>query len=145
MSGFALHSQTCGLGSVQHLRHHQFSSALQPHRLVARRRSLATRAAIVAKPASIDIKTFDGSSSGSQDLALKVAARDTAKGLVHRYLVTVRQNARAVWLRAVMLPHQLKSRAILRGCFAVAGNSQHKNKGRSSRRWQEALCAERHW
>ncbi len=96
MSGFTLHSHSCGVGSVQHLRQHSFASALQPHRLVARRRCLSVKAAIVAEPASIEVKSFDGSSSGSQDLALKVAARNTAKGLVHRYLVTVRQNARAV-------------------------------------------------
>ena len=96
MASFGVHAHSCSLGSVSHLRHHAFASALQPHRLVARRSSFTCKAAIVAKPASIDVKTFDGSSSGSQDLALKVAARNTAKGLVHRYLVTVRQNARAV-------------------------------------------------
>ena len=96
MAGIALLGHRCEIGSVQHLRQQQFTSVLQPHRLVAQRRSLTTRASRVAKPASIEVKTFDGSSSGSQKLALKVAGHDTAKGLVHRYLVTVRQNARAV-------------------------------------------------
>lgn len=95
MAGIALLGHRCEIGSVQHLRQQQFTSVLQPHRLVAQRRSLTTRASRVAKPASIEVKTFDGSSSGSQKLALKVAGHDTAKGLVHRYLVTVRQNARA--------------------------------------------------
>ena len=100
MSGFVMHSHSCGLGSVDRIRQHSFAPALQQHRLVAHRRSLATRASVVAQPASVDVKTFDGSSSGSQDLSLKVAGRDTAKGLVHRYLVTVRQNARAVGIQA---------------------------------------------
>lgn len=54
-----------------------------------------TNAAIEAKPVSLDVKSFEGETSGSQNLALRVAADSTAKGLVHRYLVTVRQNARA--------------------------------------------------
>ena len=96
-----MHSHTCGLGSIDKLRQHSFTPALQPHRLVVQRRSLSIRASLVAQPASVDVKKFDGSSSGSQDLALRVAGYDTAKGLVHRYLVTVRQNARAVGSRAV--------------------------------------------
>ena len=51
---------------------------------------------MVAEPASIDVKGLDGSSKGSDTMALKVASEDKAKGLVHRYLVTVRQNARQV-------------------------------------------------
>ena len=100
MSGFTMHSRTCGLGSVDKLRQHSFVSALQPHRLAVQRKSLSVKASVVAQPASVDVKTFDGSSSGSQDLSLRVAGRGTAKGLVHRYLVTVRQNARAVGSRA---------------------------------------------
>lgn len=92
----ACHSQKCMLGSVTHLRQHSFASALQPHRLVARRAAVTTTSSVQARPASIELKTFDGSSSGTQELALQVAGRDSAKGLVHRYLVTVRQNARAV-------------------------------------------------
>jgi large subunit ribosomal protein L4 len=52
------------------------------------------RASTAAKPAQLDVKTFDGSSSGSEQLALKVADNSTARGLVHRYLVMVRQNGR---------------------------------------------------
>lgn len=97
-----MHSHTCGLGSVDNLRQHSFTRDLQVHRLVVQRRSLSIKASLVAQPASVDAKKFDGSSSGSQDLSLRVAGYDTAKGLVHRYLVTVRQNARAVSDRAFM-------------------------------------------
>lgn len=90
------HGQRCTLGSVGHLRQHSFASALQPHRLVARRSVVTTQASVQARPASIELKTFDGNVSGTQELALQVAGNHSAKGLVHRYLVTVRQNARAV-------------------------------------------------
>ena len=49
----------------------------------------------VATPATLPYKAVDGSSKGSAELALKVA-EDTAKGLVHRYMVLVQQNARRV-------------------------------------------------
>ncbi|PNW76869.1 hypothetical protein CHLRE_11g479500v5 [Chlamydomonas reinhardtii] len=57
------------------------------------RSTVVTRASAVAAPASIPYKAADGSSKGTQQLALKVA-EDSAKGLVHRYLVMVQQNAR---------------------------------------------------
>ncbi len=50
----------------------------------------------VAAPAELTVKSFDGESAGTEQLALKVADRSTANGLVHRYLITVRQNNRAV-------------------------------------------------
>lgn len=42
---------------------------------------------------------FDGAAKGDVTLSLKTAPEDTAKGLVHRYLVMVRQNARRVRTR----------------------------------------------
>ena len=51
---------------------------------------------MVAEPASIAVKKVDGSSGGTATLSLRVADEETAKGLVHRYLVMVRQNARRV-------------------------------------------------
>lgn len=56
--------------------------------------SLQVRAAVVAEPATLEVKGTDGSSKGTASLALRVAEDGKAKGLVHRYLVTVRQNAR---------------------------------------------------
>lgn len=72
----------------------------------------AVHASTIAAPASLDVKKMDGTATGSEQLALKVA-EETARGLVHRcviaafnsthgqhhpghhrYLVTVRQNAR---------------------------------------------------
>lgn len=68
----------------------------------------AVHASTIAAPASLDVKKVDGTATGSEQLALKVA-EETARGLVHRcvihaspgaatprhrYLVTVRQNAR---------------------------------------------------
>ena len=54
----------------------------------------------VAAPAELTVKSFDGESAGTEQLALKVADRSTANGLVHRYLITVRQNNRAVRLHS---------------------------------------------
>lgn len=71
-------------------------------RTVAAKRAAAAplrvRAAVVAEPANLDVKGLDGSSKGNISLSLKVADEDKAKGLVHRYMVTVRQNARQVKL-----------------------------------------------
>ena len=58
--------------------------------------STVTRASIVAEPASLEVKSADGSSSGKASLSLRVADAETANGLVHRYVVMVRQNMRQV-------------------------------------------------
>lgn len=58
------------------------------------RRTLVVRAAVVAKPVQVVVKTVDGANAGSEELALNVAPSTTAKGLVHRYLVYAQQNAR---------------------------------------------------
>lgn len=47
------------------------------------------------KPATLPVKGADGSDKGTTTVELKVA-EETAKGLVHRYVVFVRQNARRV-------------------------------------------------
>jgi len=57
---------------------------------------MVVRASVLAEPATIDIKGLDGSSAGTASLALRVADPDSSKGLVHRYLVMIRQNARRV-------------------------------------------------
>ncbi|EFN52995.1 hypothetical protein CHLNCDRAFT_49059 [Chlorella variabilis] len=52
-------------------------------------------AATVAAPVALPVKKLDGSDVGSSaSISLRVADEDTANGLVHRYLVMVRQNAR---------------------------------------------------
>ena len=58
------------------------------------RQQLIAKASIIAEPAQLDVKTLDGSSAGTASLALRVAEPETANGIVHRYLVMVRQNAR---------------------------------------------------
>jgi large subunit ribosomal protein L4 len=55
-----------------------------------------TKASVVAEPASLEVKSTDGSSSGKASLSLRVADAETANGLVHRYVVMVRQNMRQV-------------------------------------------------
>lgn len=62
----------------------------------APRKLLTVRAAVVAEPATLSVKSTSGSDAGTESLALKVAPENTSKGLVHRYLVYVRQNARRV-------------------------------------------------
>jgi hypothetical protein len=60
------------------------------------RQIVAVRASVIAEPAAVDVKNLDGTGAGTASLALRVAEPDVAKGLVHRYLVMVRQNARRV-------------------------------------------------
>ena len=72
-----------------------FSSA-RPVASASRARTVAVRAAVAAAPVQVPVKAVDGASAGSEELALGVAPANTAKGLVHRYLVYVQQNARRV-------------------------------------------------
>ena len=60
------------------------------------RGQLVVRSAVPAKPVSVSFKGIDGSDKGTHQLALNVAPAETAKALVHRYLVLVQQNARRV-------------------------------------------------
>eukprot|EP00199_Chlamydomonas_sp_CCMP681_P005587 CAMPEP_0119113200 /NCGR_PEP_ID=MMETSP1180-20130426/43113_1 /TAXON_ID=3052 ORGANISM="Chlamydomonas cf sp, Strain CCMP681" /NCGR_SAMPLE_ID=MMETSP1180 /ASSEMBLY_ACC=CAM_ASM_000741 /LENGTH=261 /DNA_ID=CAMNT_0007101113 /DNA_START=18 /DNA_END=803 /DNA_ORIENTATION=- len=62
-------------------------------RPVVARQPLQVCASAVAQPATIPVKSADGSDKGTAQLALRVAG-DTAKAVVHRYMVMVRQNAR---------------------------------------------------
>jgi hypothetical protein len=57
--------------------------------------AVAVRASAAAAPATLPKKSIEGAALGEEQLSLKVAT-DTAKGLVHRYLVYVQQNARRV-------------------------------------------------
>ena len=44
---------------------------------------------VTADPASLSVKNFDGETVGQAEMALKVARPETARGLVHRYLVII--------------------------------------------------------
>ena len=63
---------------------------------VSRPRTVCVKAAVAAAPASVPVKTVDGADAGTEQLALKVARPETAKGLVHRYVVFTLQNRRRV-------------------------------------------------
>jgi hypothetical protein len=67
----------------------------KPRAAAPRALTVAVRASAVAQPAILPVKSIEGADLGSEKLALKVA-QETAKGLVHRYLVYVQQNARRV-------------------------------------------------
>lgn len=60
------------------------------------RRTVSVKASIVAEPATLDVKSVDGKSAGTASLSLRVADPDSSKGLVHRYVVMIRQNMRQV-------------------------------------------------
>lgn len=60
------------------------------------RRAVSVKASIVAEPATLDVKSVDGKSAGTAALSLRVADPDSSKGLVHRYVVMIRQNMRQV-------------------------------------------------
>ena len=49
---------------------------------------------MAALAAQVSKVSFDGASAGTATLDVKVAKPDVAKGLVHKYVVMVRQNAR---------------------------------------------------
>ena len=49
---------------------------------------------VEALSAEVSKVNFDGASAGTATLDVKVAKPDVAKGLVHKYVVMVRQNAR---------------------------------------------------
>lgn len=63
---------------------------------IARQRAVVVRATVEAKPVSLPVKSADGADAGTEQLALKIARPETAKGLVHRYVVYVLQNKRRV-------------------------------------------------
>lgn len=74
-----------------------------------RRPVVQVAASAVAQPASLPVKASDGSDKGTASLALKVAGDDTAKALVHRYMVLVQQNARRVSLTlGLSVPSRLR-------------------------------------
>ena len=54
--------------------------------------------AVDAAAAQVEKLSFDGSKNGTAELDLKIARNEVAKGLVHKYVVMVRQNARRVSL-----------------------------------------------
>ena len=58
--------------------------------------ALSVSASAIADPADIQVLAFSGETRGSEPLGLKVADPFTAKGLVHRCLVTEKQNSRRV-------------------------------------------------
>jgi len=50
---------------------------------------------VTADSASLSVHNFDGEVTGQAEMALKVARPETAKGLVHRYLMYARNSMRA--------------------------------------------------
>lgn len=82
-----------------------------------------TKASVVAEPASLDVKSVDGKSAGTAALSLRVADPDTSKGLVHRYVVMVRQNMR-----------QGNASTLTRGEVRGGGAKPYKQKGTGNAR-----------
>jgi len=60
------------------------------------KQSTAILMSMTAPPAPLEVKDFDGQTIGTESLSLKVADPEVAKGLVHRYLVKVRNDMRQV-------------------------------------------------
>ena len=69
-------------------------SPLSSSRTVGRTLTPCIRMSIVAPPVPLEIKGFEGEVVGTDSLSLKVADPETAKGLVHRYVVKVRRDMR---------------------------------------------------
>ena len=59
------------------------------------------QAAQKAAPVDLQVKSLEGSDGGTGQLSLRVAEPTKSKGLVHRHVVLIQQNARQViisWL-----------------------------------------------
>lgn len=59
------------------------------------------QAAQKAAPVDLQVKSLEGSDGGTEQLSLRVAEPTKSKGLVHRHVVLIQQNARQVspsWL-----------------------------------------------
>lgn len=84
--------------------HKQFQGLrLQQARPTAPRAQKAVVCAVSAtKSASLPLRDVFGADKGTSELELRVASNNTAKGLVHRYLVMARQNGRAVSCLAIL-------------------------------------------
>lgn len=91
--------------------------------MVSRPRTVAVKAAITANPVAVPVKTADGADAGEEQLALKIAKPQTAKGLVHRYLVYVQTNGRRGTAST-------KTRSEVRG----GGKKPYKQKGTGNAR-----------
>ena len=79
--------------------HQPLPGCLHPHHprpAALRTRREGARAAAVAEPATVPVRSFAGEVVGSEQLALRVADLNTATGLVHRYITLIQQNARRV-------------------------------------------------
>ena len=61
---------------------------------VAARKALICQASAL-RTTTVPVKTVDGADKGTEQLAVRVA-EESARGLVHRYMVMVQQNARRV-------------------------------------------------
>ena len=62
----------------------------------ANNKATTTRRVVTPRAAAVSRVGFDGAKAGDADLTLRVARAEVAKGLVHKYVVMVRQNARRV-------------------------------------------------
>lgn len=117
------HSRTAPLSMGKSLVGRPVPFAASPRPQGLRRQAPATVCmSAVAAPASLEVKSTDGSAVGTEQLALRVA-EESARGLVHRYLVTVRQNARRGTAST-------KTRAEVRG----GGAKPYKQKGTGNAR-----------
>ena len=88
--------QCPGCSRLRHQHAGQTLRLQQRRPITQRAQPQLVRAEAARATVSVPVKDFQGEDVGSVDLAVKVASDDTAKGLVHRYLVMARQNARAV-------------------------------------------------
>lgn len=70
-------------------------SAQRPAVVAPGRRTVVQCRASAVKTVALPVISLSGDSKGTEELSIKVA-EETARGLVHRYLVLVQQNARRV-------------------------------------------------
>ena len=91
MQGFTMRSSAALQGTT---------AITSPRPIAGKRGANARVAPVVPRAAAIDAVTFDGAKSSAATLELKTARAEVARGLVHKYVVMVRQNARMVRARA---------------------------------------------
>mmetsp|Transcript_23904 Transcript_23904/g.57878 ORF Transcript_23904/g.57878 Transcript_23904/m.57878 type:complete len:342 (-) Transcript_23904:350-1375(-) len=88
--GFASRQQQAAIERFQ-------ETGLRPGQKFPRepKEQIRTGRSIVADPVELQIKDFEGQVVGSDNLSLKVARPETARGLVHRYLMYAHNSMRA--------------------------------------------------
>lgn len=83
-------------------------------------KATTTRRVVTPRAAAVSRVGFDGAKAGDADLTLRVARAEVAKGLVHKYVVMVRQNARRVSATTTTISISISNKIYICFFFCIA-------------------------